>query len=206
MNPNAALEFTDKNGESDVVVFEMNRPIYSAKRDTLKFRAKINDGQVLDGALESHSVLADDSFTKKFSESSLFIDNALLRDTQLTTKNNLTENVLLRPITFDMDGKTVANYLYNALGGFVGLGAEAVAVLAGASGPAQEVGLLALAAAEAVGLGQTAVAVVSVELFSSVQEAKLLAEQHRLGYNTYRPHSALQGRTPLEVIQQWKAA
>ena len=25
-------------------------------------------------------------------------------------------------------------------------------------------------------------------------------------YNVYRPHSALQGRTALEVIQQWKAA
>jgi len=24
--------------------------------------------------------------------------------------------------------------------------------------------------------------------------------------NTYRPHSALQGRTPLEVLHQWKAA
>jgi putative transposase len=46
----------------------------------------------------------------------------------------------------------------------------------------------------------------NIEMFTSVQEAKLLAEQHRLEYNTYRPHSALQGRTPLEVIQQWKAA
>ena len=27
------------------------------------------------------------------------------------------------------------------------------------------------------------------------------AEQHRLEYNTYRPHSALQGRTPLEGAQ-----
>jgi transposase InsO family protein len=39
------------------------------------------------------------------------------------------------------------------------------------------------------------------ELFTSVQEAKLLAEQHRLEYNTYRLHSALQGLTPLEVTQ-----
>ncbi len=46
----------------------------------------------------------------------------------------------------------------------------------------------------------------NIELFTSVQEAKLLAEQRRLEYNTYRRHSALQGRTPLEVIQQWKAA
>ena len=162
VNPNAALEFTDKNGESDVVVFEMNRPIYSAKRDTLKFRAKINDGQVLDGSLESHSVLADDSFTKKFSESSLFIDNALLKDTQLTIKNNLTENVLLRPITFDKDGKTVANYLYNALGGFVGLGTEVVAQLVGVEGPAGLVAVAVADAAEAAGLGQTAACVVGL--------------------------------------------
>ena len=46
----------------------------------------------------------------------------------------------------------------------------------------------------------------NIELFTSVQEAKLLAEQHRIEYNTYRPHSALQGRTTLEVLHQWKAA
>jgi putative transposase len=45
-----------------------------------------------------------------------------------------------------------------------------------------------------------------IELFASVQEARLLAEQHRIEYNTYRPHSALQGRTPFEVLQQWRAA
>ena len=39
-------------------------------------------------------------------------------------------------------------------------------------------------------------------MFSSLQEAKLLAEQHRIEYNVYRPHSALQGRTPLDVLQQ----
>jgi putative transposase len=46
----------------------------------------------------------------------------------------------------------------------------------------------------------------NIELFSSLPEAKVLAEQHRIEYNVYRPHSALQGRTPLEVLQQWKAA
>ena len=45
-----------------------------------------------------------------------------------------------------------------------------------------------------------------IKLFTFVQEAKLLAEQHRIEYNNYRPHSALQRRTPLEVMQQWKAA
>ena len=46
----------------------------------------------------------------------------------------------------------------------------------------------------------------NIELFSSLPEAKVLAEQHRIEYNVYRPHSALQWRTPLEVHQQWKAA
>jgi len=45
----------------------------------------------------------------------------------------------------------------------------------------------------------------NIELFTSLVEAKMLAEQHRIEYNVYRPHSALQGRTPLEVLQQWKA-
>ncbi len=42
----------------------------------------------------------------------------------------------------------------------------------------------------------------NIELFTSVQEAKLLTERHRVEYNIYGPHSALHGRTPLEVIQQ----
>jgi len=41
----------------------------------------------------------------------------------------------------------------------------------------------------------------NIGLYASVQEAKLLAVQHRIEYSTYRLHSALQGRTPLEVIQ-----
>jgi hypothetical protein len=36
----------------------------------------------------------------------------------------------------------------------------------------------------------------NIELFTSVQETKLLAEQHRIENITYSPHSALQGRTP----------
>jgi transposase InsO family protein len=46
----------------------------------------------------------------------------------------------------------------------------------------------------------------NIELFAALAEAKLLAEQHRIEYNMYRPHSALQGPTPLEPLQQWKAA
>jgi transposase InsO family protein len=44
------------------------------------------------------------------------------------------------------------------------------------------------------------------ELFVSLPEARVLAEQQRIGYNTRRPRSALQWRTPLEVLQQWRAA
>ena len=46
----------------------------------------------------------------------------------------------------------------------------------------------------------------NIELFTSLVEAKMLAEQPRIECNVYRPHSALQGRTVLEVLQQWKAA
>ena len=44
----------------------------------------------------------------------------------------------------------------------------------------------------------------NTELLTSVQEDKLLTEQHRIEYTTM--HSALQGLTPLEGIQHWKAA
>lgn len=46
----------------------------------------------------------------------------------------------------------------------------------------------------------------NIELFTSVQKAKLFAEQPRIEYNTYRPHSALQGRTLLEFLHLWNAA
>jgi len=46
----------------------------------------------------------------------------------------------------------------------------------------------------------------NIELFASLPEAEVLAEQHRIKYNMYRPHSALQGRTPLEVLQLWRSA
>jgi hypothetical protein len=46
----------------------------------------------------------------------------------------------------------------------------------------------------------------NIEIFASLLEAKVLAEQHRMEYISYIPNSALQGRTPLEVLQQWKAA
>jgi transposase InsO family protein len=46
----------------------------------------------------------------------------------------------------------------------------------------------------------------NIEIFASLLETKVLAEQHRMEYDSYRPYSALQGRTPLEVFQHWKAA
>ena len=45
-----------------------------------------------------------------------------------------------------------------------------------------------------------------MQLIASIAEAKLLAEQHRIGYNAHRPHSALLGHAPLDVLQPWKAA
>jgi len=45
----------------------------------------------------------------------------------------------------------------------------------------------------------------NIKLFATLAEAKVLAEQHRIEYNVYRPDSALSGRTHLEALQQWKA-
>jgi putative transposase len=44
------------------------------------------------------------------------------------------------------------------------------------------------------------------EPFSTPIEAQLLSDQWRREYNTLRPYSALQGRTPLEAAQQGAAA
>ena len=41
----------------------------------------------------------------------------------------------------------------------------------------------------------------NTELFATVAEAQGLANRWRWEYNTLRPHSALQGRTPLEAAQ-----
>lgn len=45
----------------------------------------------------------------------------------------------------------------------------------------------------------------NTELFNSLQEARILAESWRKEYNTYRPHSALGGRTPSEAMQRHAA-
>ena len=41
----------------------------------------------------------------------------------------------------------------------------------------------------------------NTELFATVAEAQGLANRWRWEYNNLRPHSALQGRTPLEAAQ-----
>jgi transposase InsO family protein len=41
----------------------------------------------------------------------------------------------------------------------------------------------------------------NTQLFGTVAEAQALADRWRWEYNTLRPHSALQGRTPLEAAQ-----
>jgi len=43
----------------------------------------------------------------------------------------------------------------------------------------------------------------NVEAFTSLLEAQILAEDFRIEYNSYRPHSALEMRTPLEFAEQW---
>lgn len=46
----------------------------------------------------------------------------------------------------------------------------------------------------------------NTELFTTAPEAQLPADRWRSEYNTFRPHSALQGRTLLEATQQGAAA
>ncbi len=41
----------------------------------------------------------------------------------------------------------------------------------------------------------------NTKLFATVSEAQALADRRRWEYKTLRPHSALQGRTPLEAAQ-----
>ncbi len=43
----------------------------------------------------------------------------------------------------------------------------------------------------------------SVEIFDTVTEARILADEFRIEYNTYRPHSALRQRTPAEFAKVW---
>jgi len=46
----------------------------------------------------------------------------------------------------------------------------------------------------------------NTELFTTAPEALILADRWRWEYNSLRPHSALQVRTPLEAAQQGVAA
>ena len=46
----------------------------------------------------------------------------------------------------------------------------------------------------------------NTELFTTAPEAQILADRWRWEYNSLRPHSALQGRTPLEAAQEGAAA
>jgi transposase InsO family protein len=46
----------------------------------------------------------------------------------------------------------------------------------------------------------------NTELFTTAREAQILADRWRWEYNSLRPHSALQGRMPLEAAQQGAAA
>jgi len=42
----------------------------------------------------------------------------------------------------------------------------------------------------------------NTELFTTAPEEQILTERWRWEYNTLRPHSALQGRTPLELNRE----
>lgn len=44
------------------------------------------------------------------------------------------------------------------------------------------------------------------ELFTSEAEARVLLEDHRREYNEGRPHSSLDGKTPAEFVEAWRAS
>ena len=43
----------------------------------------------------------------------------------------------------------------------------------------------------------------NVEAFDTVLEARVLAEDFRIEYNSYRPHSSLGQLTPAEFVERW---
>ena len=43
-----------------------------------------------------------------------------------------------------------------------------------------------------------------IEQFASLLEAQVLVRDWRTEYNTYRPHSALDGLTPADYAEQWR--
>ena len=44
----------------------------------------------------------------------------------------------------------------------------------------------------------------AIEQFASLLEAQVLVGDWRTEYNTYRPHSALDGLTPADYAEQWR--
>ena len=44
----------------------------------------------------------------------------------------------------------------------------------------------------------------NVETFETLLEARVLAEDFRIEYNTYRPHSSLGQLTPAEFAERWQ--
>jgi len=44
----------------------------------------------------------------------------------------------------------------------------------------------------------------NVEAFETLLEAQVLAEDFRIEYNVYRPHSSLGQLTPAEFVERWQ--
>jgi hypothetical protein len=109
ISPNSALNFEDKNGRKDTVIFEQSKPKYNAEKDKLVFTAKIHNQQKLDsitGALYDEAQEADDTFTKTFSDFSLFVDNWISKSTSVNFINNSDSNLEFFKIEFNsVDGR-----------------------------------------------------------------------------------------------------
>ena len=105
--PNAAQVITQKNGEKDTLVYEMYKPFYDKKEDTVRFKFKLHDNQALDslsGSMEKFAYYSDNRFKKNYGDTSLFIDNWKLEDSDLRSVNSFSKDVDLFSVDLGQEG------------------------------------------------------------------------------------------------------
>ena len=105
--PNAAQVITQKNGEKDTLVYEMYKPFYDKEADTVQFKFRLHDEQGLarlSGNMEKFAYSSDDQFKKNYGDTSLFIDNWKLEDSDLSSVNSFSKDVDLFSVDFGLEG------------------------------------------------------------------------------------------------------
>lgn len=105
--PNAAQVITQKNGEKDTLVYEMYKPFYDKEADTIRFKFRLHDEQglaSLSGNMEKFAYSSDDQFKKNYGDTSLFIDNWKLEESDLITVNSFSKDVDLFSVDLEQEG------------------------------------------------------------------------------------------------------